>query len=78
MGKKGLTPEEVAKKVREKGFNDDITGIDNSRSFKPITAHTERLYERRWSMWVEYVSLLYWTSNKIAILTMLLVPFIDI
>ena len=39
----------------KKGFNDDVTGIDNARISKPITANTERLYDQRWSMWVEYV-----------------------
>jgi hypothetical protein len=56
MGKK-RTPEEVAKKARENSFNDDIAGIDDTQILKPITAHTEHLYNKRWSIWVECVSL---------------------
>jgi len=41
MGKKGLTLEERAKKAREKGFNDDITGIDDAQIWKPIIPHTK-------------------------------------
>ena len=58
MGKH-LTPEERAKKAREKGFNDDITGIDDTQISKPITAYTEWLYNWQWDMWVEYVYFLY-------------------
>ncbi|KAH0556189.1 hypothetical protein GP486_005884 [Trichoglossum hirsutum] len=54
MGRKRLTPEEIAKKAPEKSFDDDITGIDDAPISKPITANTQRLYDRRWSLWVEY------------------------
>ncbi|KAH0542349.1 hypothetical protein FGG08_003287 [Glutinoglossum americanum] len=53
MGKKGLTLEEIAKRAREKGFSDDITGIDDTQILKPITAHTERLYDRRWNIYTK-------------------------
>ena len=58
MGK-GLTPEEKAKKALLKGFNKDITTINDAPISKPIAANTERLYNIRWSLWVEYVSLPY-------------------
>ena len=54
MGKK-RTPEELAKKARENGFDDDMTGIDDAKISRPITSYTDGLYARRWSMWLEYV-----------------------
>jgi hypothetical protein len=54
MGKK-KTPEEKAKRAREKGFNDDDNGIDDSLVLKKILPYTTGVYNEQMDMWREYV-----------------------
>lgn len=52
MGKK-KTAEEKVKAAREKGFNGDMTGIDDRPVLREILEYTEGLYSIQMEVWRE-------------------------
>jgi hypothetical protein len=52
MGKKKTAKEKV-KGAREKGFDDDMTSIDDRPVLREILEHTEGLYELQMEVWRE-------------------------
>ncbi len=55
MAKKRRTPEEVAKRVRSKGFNDDKSTVDPAPVHASLQPCTEALYDRVWGFWKQWV-----------------------
>jgi hypothetical protein len=50
MGKK-RTPEEKAKRAREKGYNSDDDDVDESLVLKELLPYTEGVYSDEMDMW---------------------------